>query len=67
MKKRFELQKRTSPDGDFYAARCNPLGLTAYGADANMAWDRLGKMFTMLVDAAGGRTDFEEDKDGNKI
>ena len=31
------------------------------GKPTSMGWDRLGKMFTMLVDAARKREEIEED------
>ena len=55
IKQRFELRK-IEQDGDVYhAARCRPLGLTAYGDTPLMAIERLKKMFGLLVDTAMSR------------
>ena len=58
---RFELVKREEGGEEYYAARCNSLGLTAYGKVPSEAMERLKKMFSMLVDMHFKR--FEE-KDG---
>ena len=49
--KRFELIYREDAKGSFYAARCMPLGLTAYGDTPEEAKTRLKEMFCLLVNA----------------
>ena len=47
----FEIVKREKDNEVFFAARCRPLGLTAYGDTPLGARERLNKMFSLLADA----------------
>jgi hypothetical protein len=45
MKNKFQLVTFKQPNEIKFAARCLPLGLTAYGDTENEAWEKLEIMF----------------------
>jgi len=45
----FELVRYKQPCNLKFAARCKPLGLTAYGNTEEEAWDKLKRMYSTLV------------------
>jgi len=49
MKNNFQLVTYKQPCNLKFAARCLPLGLTAYGNTEDEAWSKLERMFQSLV------------------
>lgn len=46
-----EFRKGNEGDNDYYAARVRPIGITAYGTSRMEAFEKLKKMFSIMVDA----------------
>lgn len=62
----FQLVEYDQPCELKFAARCLPLGLTAYGDTREQAWDKLKAMFAVSVDLNVKHDCYEKVNKGNE-
>jgi hypothetical protein len=60
MKSQFQLVKYIQPCPLKFAARCLPLGLTAYGQTEEEAWEKLIRMFDSMIKITVKYKDYKE-------